>query len=148
MKRILPVLIVFAAANSLLAANPTITSISPTSCLAGAAQFTLTVNGTNYDNTSVVRWNGSNLTTTFVSSVRLTAIVPAANVATAGTVPVTVKNSTGSQSNSATFTINNPVPTTTSLNPNSCLAGSAQFTITVGGSNFVSTSTVNWNGQH
>src|ERR1043166_3305638 len=146
MRKLLPLLFVFAAASNGLAANPTITSINPSSCLAGSPQFTLTVNGTNYDNTSAVRWNGSNLTTTFVSSTQLTAIVPATNVATGGTAQVTVKNSNGPQSNAATFTVNNPVPTTTSLNPSSCLAGSPQFTLTVNGSNFVSTSTVRWNG--
>src|SRR5205814_8516463 len=58
---------------------PTTTSISPASTTAGSAQFTLTVNGTNFVSTSTVYWNGSPLTTTFVSSTQLTAIVPAAN---------------------------------------------------------------------
>src|SRR5882724_10922468 len=116
MRKVLPFLLVFAAAGSVLAANPTISSINPTCAMAGGPQFTLTVNGTNYDNTSVVRWNGSNLTTTFVSSTRLTAIVPAANIATAGTAQVTVKNSSGSASNSVTFTIV-ATPTISSLNP-------------------------------
>src|SRR5207248_2949734 len=57
---------------------PTTTSISPASTTAGSAQFTLTVNGTNFVSTSTVYWNGSPLTTTFVSSTQLTAIVPAA----------------------------------------------------------------------
>ena len=109
MRKLLPLLVVFAAAGSALAANPTITSISPTSCLAGSPQFTMTVIGTNYNNTSVVQWNGAGLVTTFVSGTQLTAIVPAANVAVAGTAQVTVKNSTGSASNPVTFTINNPV---------------------------------------
>ncbi len=127
---------------------PTITSISPTSTTAGSAQFTLTVNGTKFVSTSTVNWNGSALTTTFVSSTRLTAIVPAANVATAGTASITVVNPPpgGGTSNSVTFTINNPVPTTTSISPNCTTAGSADFTLTVNGTNFVSTSTVNWNG--
>src|SRR5216110_210316 len=127
---------------------PTITSISPTSTTVGSAQFTLTVNGTKFVSTSTVNWNGSALTTTFVSSIKLTAIVPAANVATAGTASITVVNPSpgGGTSNSVTFTINNPVPTTTSISPNCTTAGSADFTLTVNGTNFVSTSTVNWNG--
>ena len=122
MRKLLPFLVVFAAAANALAANPTITSINPSCAIAGGPQFTLTVNGTNYDNTSVVRWNGANLATTFVSSTKLTAIVPAANIATAGTPPVTVKNSTGSASNSVTFTIVAP-PTISSLNPTCATAG-------------------------
>ena len=41
----------------------------------------------------------------------------------------------------------NPVPTATSLLPSSTTAGGAAFTLTVTGTNFVSTSTVQWNGS-
>jgi hypothetical protein len=41
----------------------------------------------------------------------------------------------------------NPVPTVSSLNPSSATAGSPAFTIAVNGSNFISSSTVLWNGQ-
>src|SRR5437660_1244780 len=128
---------------------PTTSSINPSSCLAGSPQFSLTVNGTNFVATSSVRWNGTALTTTFVSSTQLTATVPAANVATAGTAQVTVVNPApgGGTSNPQTFTINNPVPTTSSINPTCATAGGAQFTLTVNGTNFVSTSTVKWNGN-
>jgi hypothetical protein len=43
--------------------------------------------------------------------------------------------------------VNNPVPTTTSLSPGSATAGGSGFTLTVNGSNFVSGSTVQWNGS-
>src|SRR6266699_5517216 len=145
MKKILPFLVLFAATGSALAANPTITSISPSSCLAGSPQFALTVNGTNFVNGAKVNWNGTPLTTGFVSSTKLADVVPAANVATAGTAQVTAKNPTGSPSNAVTFTINNPVPTITSLNPSSS-PGCGQFTLTVNGTNFVTTSSVRWNG--
>jgi putative Ig domain-containing protein/IPT/TIG domain-containing protein len=144
-RKLLPLLVLFATANSLLAANPTISSINPTCAMAGGPQFTLTVIGTNYDNTSVVRWGSANLATTFVSSTQLTATVPAANIATAGTVQVTVKNSTGSASNAVTFTIV-ATPTISSLNPTCATPGGAGFTLTVNGTNFVSGSTVKWNG--
>ena len=126
---------------------PTTTSINPSSCLAGAPQFTLTVNGTNFVSTSIVNWNGTALTTTFVSSTQLTATVTAALVANAGTASITVTNPPpgGGTSNPQTFTINNPVPTTTSISPTCATAGGGQFTLTVTGTNFVSTSTVKWN---
>src|SRR6266550_691655 len=116
MKRILPLVLVLLAvtARTALAANPTTTSISPTSTIAGSGQFILTVNGTNFDSSSKVNWNGSALTTTFVSSTQLTAIVPAANVAVAGTASITVKNSSGPASNAQTFTIKPPPPVITS----------------------------------
>ncbi len=125
-----------------------ITSISPNSATAGSAAFTLTVNGVNFDSTSVAQWNGSNLATTFVNSSQVTAAVPAGDVATAGTFSVTVFNSSTSQtSNSATFTVNNPLPALTSLSPNNATAGGAGFTLTVNGSNFVNGALVLWNGS-
>src|SRR6202011_985458 len=37
---------------------PSITSISPSTAMAGGPAFTLTVNGSGYTNTSTVQWNG------------------------------------------------------------------------------------------
>src|SRR5258705_34997 len=54
---------------------PTLTSLSPTSVTAGSAAFTLTANGTNFVNGSVVRWNRASRTTTFVNSTQLTAAI-------------------------------------------------------------------------
>jgi len=51
---------------------PTITSLAPASGTAGGAAFTLTVNGTGFvSGSSVVNWNGSGRTTTFVSATQL-----------------------------------------------------------------------------
>ena len=63
---------------------PTISSLSPASATAGGPAFTLTVNGSNFVSGSVVQWNGSNRTTTFVSATQLTAAITAADIATAG----------------------------------------------------------------
>src|SRR5207302_15148 len=119
----------------------------PTSAVAGGPQFTLTVTGTNFVTASVVRWNGANRTTTYVSATQLTAAISAADIATAGTAPVTVFNPApgGGTSNPQTFTItapSNPIPTTTALSPASVVAGGAQFTLTVTGTNFVTASVV------
>ena len=46
-----------------------------------------------------------------------------------------------------TASILNPVPTTTSLSPTSTAAGSSGFTLTINGTNFVSSSVANWNGS-
>src|SRR5262249_13816042 len=69
---------------------PTITSLSPPSATMGGPAFTLTVNGSAFNSTSVVRWNGSARTTTFVSATQLTAAIAAADIAAAGTAQVTV----------------------------------------------------------
>ncbi len=87
---------------------PSLTSISPSSATAGGTSFTLTANGSNFSNGSVINWNGAALTTTFVSATQLTATVPSVNIATAGSASVTVFTPTpgGGTSSSVLFTIN------------------------------------------
>jgi Bacterial Ig-like domain (group 3)/FG-GAP-like repeat len=62
----------------------------PDAIAPGGAGFTLTVNGAGFVSSSTVNWNGSPLTTTFINSGKLTAAVPAADIATASTATVTV----------------------------------------------------------
>jgi len=90
---------------------PTTTGINPSSATAGDPEFTLTVNGTNFVSGSIVRWNGADRVTTYGSATQLTATILAGDIATAGTVSVTVFNPTpdGGTSNPQTFTINHPV---------------------------------------
>jgi len=71
---------------------PAITSLTPTGTTAGSAQFTLTVNGTGFIATSSVNFNGHAVNTTYMNATQLTAVIPAADVASAATVPVTVTN--------------------------------------------------------
>src|SRR5271157_3761520 len=127
---------------------PTLTSISPGSALADSNNLTLTVKGTNFVPVSVVRWNGTNLATTYSSSTKLTAVIPAADLIQSAVIPVTVFNpSPGGGTSSATnFTITNPVPSMTGLAPDHQTAGAGAFTLTVTGKNFVPNSTVRWNG--
>jgi hypothetical protein len=127
---------------------PTLTSISPSSALADSNTVTLTVKGTNFVPVSVVRWNGANLATTYSSSTKLTAVIPAADLIQAANIPITVYNPSpgGGASSAMTFTVNNPLPTITSLAPDHQTAGTGSFSLTVTGKNFVPNSTVRWNG--
>jgi len=129
---------------------PTTTSISPTSKNAGESEFTLTVNGTNFISGSVVKFDGSNRTTTYVSSTQLTATVPASDLTTGGIFSITVFNLSpgGGTSNAQTFTVNNLVPTTTSISPTTKTVYDSGFTLTVNGTNFVSTSVVKFDGSN
>src|SRR5438105_2101044 len=54
---------------------PSITAINPSSATAGGPSFTLTVTGTGFAMDSTVLWNGSPLTTTFVTSTQVTASI-------------------------------------------------------------------------
>jgi len=127
---------------------PTISSLSPASVAPGSAAFTLTVNGANFVPASVVNWNGTPLATTYVNAAQLTASVPTSDIAAAGTASVTATNPTpgGGDSAATNFTIGaNPLPAISSLSPASVAPGSATFTMTVNGANFVPASVVNWN---
>ena len=128
-----------------------LTSLSPSSATSGGTAFTLTVNGSGFVSGNVVRWNGSNRRTTFVSATRLRAAIPASDIALAGTVPITVSTSPtgGETSNSLVFTITDPpVPTITSLSPSKRTAGSGAFILTINGTGFVTDSAVQWNGSN
>jgi IPT/TIG domain len=72
--------------------TPAITELSPDNKTAGDLGFTLTVNGSNFNGDAVVKFNGADQTTTFVTGKQLTAAIPASAIATAGTMPVSVTN--------------------------------------------------------
>jgi hypothetical protein len=129
-------------------ALPSITTIYPSAINVGASDTSVTVVGANFNATSKVQWDGADLVTTFVAGNKLTAIIPAANLATAKTAAITVVNpgAAGGTSAPATFTVNNYGPIQTSLSPGSALFQSPGFTLTVNGSRFVPQSVVQWNG--
>jgi uncharacterized protein (TIGR03437 family) len=88
----------------LAASTPaTLTSLSPSSAVAGGPAFTLTANGTGFVSGATVRWNGANRTTTFVNGSQLRAEIPA--TAMAGTAQVTVLNPGAAASNALAFTV-------------------------------------------
>ena len=86
---------------------PSLSSLSPVNVGGGPDGFVLTVSGRNFVSNSIVQWNGTNRTTSFVSSTELQATIPAADIATPGTAEVTVINPApgGGTSNALTFTI-------------------------------------------
>jgi hypothetical protein len=100
---------------------PVIAAIMPASQLHGGSDFTLTVTGSNINANAVVNWNGmSQSSTTHAAANTLSVTIPAADIATAGTVQVSVTNPGSSTpggpyggsttpsetSNNMTFTIN------------------------------------------
>ncbi len=98
---------------------PAIAQLMPNSATASnpAASFILTVNGSNFQSNAAVNWNGTALTTAFLSANQLTATVPGSSLAMPGMVSVSVTNpgSAGGiygggtlpeTSNSVPFTIN------------------------------------------
>ena len=125
---------------------PAISSLDPSSVVAGHGELALTVHGSNFEDSgflflgSSVRWNGAAVDTTYNSPTQLTAVIPATKLTTAGTAEVTVMNvSAGTTSAPAIFTIGAQVPVVTSLSPTSVWAGYVKddVVLTVNGGNFL-----------
>ncbi len=137
-------------ANTVSNPVPTLTNIAPTTATTGGAAFTLTLTGTNFGSASVVNWPGhTDLTPATVSATQITVSIPAAYIASAGSVAITVTNPLpgGGTSGSKTFSVTNPAPTLTTITPANTIVGSGAFSLTVNGTNFLATSVVNWAGH-
>lgn len=90
---------------------PTISSLTPTTVIAGTPTLTLTVNGTAFTTGTVLEWNGSARPTTVQSATQLTATISASDLAQVGAYPVRVRTPApgGGLSDSTLFTTA-PIP--------------------------------------
>src|ERR1035438_7900102 len=128
------------------AVSPTVSSISPNSAMVGGPAFSLTVNGDGFILASQVT-GLAGPTTTYVSLKQLTASVPASAVATVGTYFIQVVNPGPLVSPQAPmFTVMAPTPAITTISPALVSPGGPDFTLSVSGSNFLATATIDWNG--
>jgi hypothetical protein len=134
-------------------ATPVITSVTPTTLIAGSAASSLAVAGTGFTTGSVVQWNGANLQTTPITyyngTVQLVATVPASDLTAVGTASITVitPNATPPVSNTVTMNITNPpVPTLTAISPNGGPINTASK-VNLTGTGFTANTTVAVNGQ-
>lgn len=86
---------------------PTLSRLSPSSAPSGSSSVNLTVFGANFTPQSVVRFSGNALPTTRVSSVQLSATLPAAALASSGYVfiNVTTPGPGGGQGEELRFTV-------------------------------------------
>ena len=127
---------------------PQSTSLAPSSAAAGAGPTDVVVTGLGFFITSQITFDGAPAATTYQDATHLKATLTAAQLANAGTISVRVVNSApgGGTSAALPFTVNNGLPSITSLNPASVVAGSPDKTIAITGTGFVSTSTANSNG--
>jgi len=98
------------ALKKLTTYHPTITGLSPSSASVGGPSFMLTVYGNNFTNDSMVKWNGSSRSTTYVSGNQLTATIWESDLSVPGTANVTVQNPSSDISNGMNFEVYKPVP--------------------------------------
>jgi len=89
---------------------PLINWLTPPSMPPGGPDVTVAVYGSGFVSSSIVRWDGSERATTYVSANELKALVSSSDTATAGTALVTVFNPAGGGgvSNAASFSVTNP----------------------------------------
>jgi uncharacterized repeat protein (TIGR01451 family) len=132
------------------ATNPTpaITSIAPVSVIAGSASQTLTVTGTGFVSSSVVKFNSTALATTYVNATSITAVVPASAISADGSAQITVSNPAPGGGSSAikSYTITVPTPAVTGLSPQT-VPQAVAATVAVSGTGFEANSIVQWNGS-
>ena len=135
-------------ATTALGSWPQLSYMSPDERMAGQPGSSLLVYGQSFEDGAVVHWNGEPRDTSGGDTMLVT-LLTAEDVATAGTAEVTVVNP-GLElvpSNALIFTIVNPTPTITALDPVSATAGlPVGFTLRVTGSSFMPGAQILWNG--
>jgi len=117
---------------------PTVSSFDSNTIVIGSPDTTVVINGTGFGTGSQVKIGATNLTTTYVSSIKLQAVVPASSLTTITTLSLTVTNPTpgGGTVSCPTLSVVNPVPAISSLSPANVNAGSAAFDLTITGTGF------------
>ena len=82
---------------------PTLTSLAPNTAVVGGADFTISINGTNFTPYTVILWNGSPEPTTYISPTQVRTLVRPDTIFAPAILPITVRNGP-SVSNSLDFT--------------------------------------------
>jgi len=134
--------------------RPVIETLEPACAMAGSEGFILTVRGRDFygigtpGECSVVRWDGEDLPTTYVSSRELAAEISKSRLSEPGTVPVTVYTPGGGESEPLEFKIlQRKPPVLDEIVPDWVHPGGDGFRMTVYGSDFSTDSEVRWNGE-
>ncbi len=129
--------------------TPTVSSISPTSVMAGSGPLTLTVNGTGYLSTTTIQVGGIADQTTYVSGTQVTATVEPAQLVSGGTFSVIALNGTVTSGSGAavSLTVNNPAPVISALAPSTEPVGATSPVVSVTGTGFVPTTVIDVNGS-
>jgi hypothetical protein len=87
--------------------DPFLATLSPLQVIAPGSGVTITVKGRNFGDApgSVVRWNGSDRTTSYISDTQLSVLLADTDVASETTGTITVKNVAGRVSNALTVPV-------------------------------------------
>jgi hypothetical protein len=125
---------------------PALTALSQHSTVIDSPAFPLQITGTGFVPQSTVMFGSTMLTPSSVTPTLLTVLVTEAAITTAGngSTSISVVNPTpgGGASNSINFTIQNPQPALSTINPPGVTADVADVVLTISGSHFVQGVTV------
>ena len=126
--------------------QPILTSVTPSTIIAGSSSVTITCDGSGFVAASEIRVGGTPLATNLVSPNQVNATVLNATslFSQAGTYDVRVVNPPWS--NILTITVENPAPQITSMSPSSAFVGSPSQLVSVFGSGFTPQTAVWWVG--
>ncbi|NOT59237.1 MAG: hypothetical protein HOP19_03320, partial [Acidobacteria bacterium] len=117
--------------------TPRLTSLSPTTINVNSGNLTLTVNGANLLDGSIVRVNGQERATQYINASQLRATLQSTDAEEPGSLSITVRTPDNVVTNALTLNVVNPLPTITSINPNSAQTLGSGFAMTITGMNFV-----------
>ena len=128
--------------------GPTITTLAPLGIIAGSPDLAITIMGNGFVPTTTVDVQGKTVKSTVVDAQNITATIPAAQLASSGTLDVVVQNPMpgGGSSAALSFTVFNPAVQLATITPTSALVNSAATTVTLNGSGFVTASSALFNG--
>lgn len=121
---------------------PETTSINPDNAQRESNGIVITIEGNRFIKTSTASLklltSDLSLLTSFIDNHHIQAVIPAEMLTQAGIFQITVTNPApeGGTSNSIAFTVNNPVPTITALDPAEATAGTQSQTANIYGTGF------------
>jgi hypothetical protein len=118
---------------------PVLVGLSPVTVVAGSPGFTLTATGSNLSPTSVVRWDGSPLATTYVNPTELQAAVTSNLILAGGQHAITVStpNPGGGMSSSVLLNVLNPALSAILPPLTPPFSGTGALPLSVSGTNFL-----------
>ncbi len=128
---------------------PTLTALDPASAQAGGPGMPVKLYGSGFFPETTILINGQARIINYVSGSELELPLGPADLASSGDLELKAFNPGpgGGASNPMSFTVTavNPIPVLSSMGPNTIKAGSPGFTLTLTGSNFISSSSVLFN---
>lgn len=128
---------------------PSITTIDPAEAMAGTPGLLIDIYGTGFFDDTAFYVNSTQRPFSLNSQTYILGGLSAEDLEAGAYLYIAASNPSpgGGLSPASRFTVLNPVPALTSINPTSTTAGSPDLTMTLAGDNFVKTSIVIFNNQ-